>query len=405
MNVVESPASVGVGSILVGRYRLDELVGEGGMSRVFRAEDLALERTVAVKIMHAATDGSPARVRTETKLLASLGHPSLVTLYDAHIASTGPSFLVMEYVEGATLAARLADGPLPAAEVAALAIDLAEALHAVHAKNVVHRDIKPSNVLIWPSPLPDRTFRAKLTDFGIAYLIDSTRVTSPGTVIGTAAYLAPEQVRGEAPSPAADIYSLGLVLLESLTGVRAFGNALGHEAIVARLTTSPSIPDDTPEPWRVLFAAMTAPDPARRPTALQVALAATALRGQDASTGTIVSLITDPTVAAPAVAELEPTSHPDVPTEASPAPDARRGPDPTLVLAQDDDPPVPAPAPARRRRGFTAVLLVCVGLAVAAAIAIGVAFSTQQPEPAPALPGNVEPLGTHLQQLLDEVSP
>ena len=187
----------------------------------------------------------------------------------------------MEYVDGPTLSARLAAGPLPPPEeIAALAVDIAEALHVVHEKGVVHRDIKPSNVLLWNSPLPDRAFRAKLADFGIARLLDSTRVTVPGTVIGTAAYLAPEQVRGEEPSPAADIYSLGLMLIEALTGKRAFAAALGHEALIARLTVSPTIPDEVSGGWRTLLTAMTASNPARRPTALQVALAATASAGR-----------------------------------------------------------------------------------------------------------------------------
>ena len=224
MTDLKSPPHTGTGSILHGRYRLDQTIGEGGMARVYRAEDLALRRTVAIKVMRGLADGTPAgdRAHSETTLLASLSHPSLVTLYDAHVSTSEPSYLVMEYVQGPTLGARLAVGALPPSEVAALALDLAEALHVVHERGIVHRDIKPSNVLLWTSPLPDRAFRAKLTDFGIAYLLDSTRVTAPGTVIGTAAYLAPEQVRGEQPSSAADIYSLGLLLLESLTGQRAF---------------------------------------------------------------------------------------------------------------------------------------------------------------------------------------
>lgn len=412
MSGVESPAEAGIGSVLAGRYRLDELVGEGGMSRVYRAEDLSLERTVAVKVMRASTDGSPARVRSETTLLASLSHPSLVTLYDAHVSAGSPSFLVMEYVEGRTLGDRLAAGPLAPGEVAALAIDLAEALHVVHEKGVVHRDIKPSNVLLWQSPLPDRSFRAKLTDFGIAYLLDSTRVTSPGTLIGTAAYLAPEQVRGEVPSPAADIYSLGLVLLESLTGRPAFGGALGHEAIVARLATSPVVPDDLPGTWRTLLTAMTAPDAARRPTALQVALAATTLRGTDAVTADISEILAEPTRAVP-LDELMGTGSTgtraaalDTPTEAH-APFTGGTSQATKVLPHPAAPSAPArgAAPRDRRRVWTIVAVVA-GVLLAGAIAGGIALAAQpQSEPPPALPTNVEPLGTDLQTLLEEVTP
>ncbi|WP_345799890.1 serine/threonine-protein kinase [Microbacterium sp. AZCO] len=395
MTDLRSAAGVSTGDILDGRYRLDETIGEGGMARVYRAEDLALERPVAIKVMRGPTEGTPARdrVRSETTLLAGLSHPSLVTLYDAHISAEKPSYLVMELVEGKTLRDRLdAGGPLPPDEVAALAVDLSEALHVVHERGIVHRDIKPANVLLWPSPLPDREFRAKLTDFGIAYLLDATRVTSPGTVIGTAAYLAPEQLRGEKPSPAADIYGLGLVLLEALTGTRAFPHAVGHEAVLARLAVSPSIPDDLPGTWRAMLTAMTASNPARRPTALQVALAGTALRERHPSTGEVLAAFMDPAATAPEAIPAPPPL-PDPP----PAP-------PTEVLS-----PTPAhhsePAP---KRGRVALILAgIVALVIAAAFAIGVAaaVTSAEPEPIPTLPAVQEPLGTHLQDLLETVTP
>ncbi|QIG39973.1 serine/threonine protein kinase [Microbacterium sp. 4R-513] len=406
---------VGTGSILDGRYRLDETIGEGGMARVYRAQDMALQRTVAIKVMRGPTEGAPAqdRVRSETTLLASLGHPSLVTLYDAHISATEPSYLVMEFVEGKTLRDRLDQGPLPPDEVAALAIDLAEALHVVHEKSVVHRDIKPSNILLWPSPLPDRTFRAKLTDFGIAYLLDATRVTSPGTVIGTAAYLAPEQVRGEKPSPAADIYGLGLVLLEALTARRAFADAVGHEAIVARLTVSPTIPLELPATWRALLAAMTASNPERRPTALQVALAATELREPRPSTGEVLAALMDPAMTAPSSITAPSTIEEEVfsmQAEASVAtppgtpvvPETTR----TQLLVPDEPPHHADGSRDRRRTWILAVVGVLLAIAVATVIAVGVAVSTNSaPDPTPSLPAVEEPLGTHLQDLLDEVTP
>ncbi|MFH8249368.1 serine/threonine-protein kinase [Microbacterium sp. B2969] len=387
---------IGTGDILGGRYRLDEAIGEGGMARVYRAEDLALERPVAIKVMRGPAEGTPARerVRSETTLLAGLSHPSLVTLFDAHISSVEPSYLVMEYVEGKTLRDRLdAGGPLPPDEVAALAVDLSEALHVVHEKGIVHRDIKPSNVLLWPSPLPDREFRAKLTDFGIAYLLDATRVTSPGTVIGTAAYLAPEQLRGEKPAPAADIYGLGLVLLEALTGRRPFPNAVGHEAVLARLSVAPEIPDDLPGTWRAMLAAMTAANPARRPTALQVALAGTALRERHPSTGEVLAAFMDPAATAP---------------EALPAPPAPEFDTRTLVFAPPP-PPLP-PAAAHHATPRSRVVLILAGvvalvIAVAFAIGIAAAVNSASPEPLPSLPANEEPLGTHLHDLLESVTP
>ncbi|MEU1970734.1 serine/threonine-protein kinase [Microbacterium sp. NPDC019599] len=435
----------GTGSILDSRYRLDEKIGEGGMAQVYRAEDLSLQRTVAIKLMRGPTEGSRERDRviSETTLLASLSHPSLVTLFDAHISTTEPSYLVMEYIEGKTLRDRLDSGPLGSDEVAALAVDLAEALHVVHEKGVVHRDIKPSNVLLWPSPLPDREFRAKLTDFGIAYLLDATRVTAPGTVIGTAAYLAPEQLRGEPPSTAADVYGLGLVLLESLTGQRAFAHAVGHEAIVARLAVSPTVPDDLPGTWHALLTAMTASNPARRPTALQIALAATELRERHPSTGEVLAAIMDPAItpsetpvaaasqpgAAIAGAAIPPRPAPPLPeathadvthadtthADATPIPEATPAgapPDPTQasdtetrthVFPVEDVPEAPA---AGKRRTTILLIAAAILLAIVAAVAIGIAAANQaEPEQAPPLPAIEEPLGTHLDELYEEVTP
>ena len=421
MAEMKSSFGIDVGTILDARYRLDAVIGEGGMARVFRAEDVALSRTVAIKVMRAPTDESPVRVQSETTLLASLSHPSLVTLFDAHISEHEPSYLVMEYVDGPTLAARLAAGPLPSPEVAALAVDLAEALHVVHQKGVVHRDIKPSNVLLWNSPLPDRAFRAKLTDFGIARLLDSTRVTLPGTVIGTAAYLAPEQVRGEEPSSAADIYSLGLMLLEALTGKRAFGPAMSHESLIARLTVAPTIPRSVPVGWRALLTAMTASNPPRRPTALQVVLAATILRSEDATADDVVAVLEDPPVAAPAHAPADSTVATVIgsPTETTGAtspgsvpesmpdsgPSSESEPDRTKVLTAPVD--IEQARPARRPKGIAAIVAV-LAVVVAGAIAVGVLLATTQPDAGstvPTLPAVEEPLGTHLDDLLESVTP
>ena len=137
-------------------------------------------------------------------------------------------------------------GPVDPQIVASLAIDIAEGLHVAHEHGVVHRDIKPSNVLLWESPLPGREWRAKLADFGIAYLLDSARVTTPGVIVGTMAYIAPEQARGAAPAPAADIYAFGLLLIEALTGARPFGDAEGIGTVVARLSSAPDDPRVAP---------------------------------------------------------------------------------------------------------------------------------------------------------------
>lgn len=263
-------------AMLDGRYRLGECVGQGGMARVYRAEDVLLGRSVAIKLlrpeMEAAT--TSARARGEMTVLASLNHPALVTLYDAQLAPGRPEYLVMEFVAGPTLAARIAEGPLSAREAAGLAADLAEGLHVVHDAGIVHRDIKPSNVLLSQTSILGSRSGAKLADFGIAVLVDSARLTQPGTVIGTAAYLAPEQLTGAPPAPPADIYALGLVILEALTGRRAFPRAEGVGEALARLSAAPEIPDALGPEWVTLLTRMTARRPEDRPSAAEVFTAA-----------------------------------------------------------------------------------------------------------------------------------
>ncbi len=260
---VSGPAQPG--ELLDGRYRLEHLIGEGGMGSVWRASDEALGRTVAVKVFWAgATEDSDAvRRESEKRLLASLSHPSLVTLFDAQLSHEGRSYLVMEYIDGGTLGSLISAGPISPPDAASVAADLGEALHVVHAAGIIHRDVKPANILLRPPLTPNHTFRAVLADFGIAYLIDSARVTTPGTAIGTAAYISPEQVRGHAPSTASDIYSLGLVLLEALSGRRAFPQQTPMESISVRLTTPPDVPGDWGYGWRSLLTSMTAIDPQR----------------------------------------------------------------------------------------------------------------------------------------------
>ncbi|WP_194397573.1 serine/threonine-protein kinase [Microbacterium atlanticum] len=293
-------------ALLDGRYRLGECVGEGGMARVYRAEDVVLGRTVAIKLIRPGVDGaSSERARSEMTVLASLNHPSLVTLYDARLEPGRPEYLAMEFVKGPTLAKRLEAGALPPHIVAHLATELAEALHVVHRAGIVHRDIKPSNVLLSPPQIPGARPRAKLADFGIAYLLDASRLTSPGLVIGTVAYLAPEQVRGGDPAAASDIYSLGLVLLESLTGERVHPRGAGMAAAVARLETPPTVPESLGPGWMQLLSRMISVEPGDRPTAAEVAAAVGKLiermpphRASAAHTAATVPL-TAPTLVAP----------------------------------------------------------------------------------------------------------
>jgi eukaryotic-like serine/threonine-protein kinase len=255
------------------------------MASVYRGEDLALGRQVAVKVFAEAAEGidDSDRRKSETALLASLAHRALVRLYDAsRDPGTGREFLVMELVDGSDLRETLKLGPLGPADAAGMLADLAEALHVIHARGIVHRDVKPANVLLEPAHLPSRRWNAKLADFGIARLIDDARLTRTGLLVGTPGYLSPEQVSGAAPSPAADIYSLGLLVLEARTGETPFpGPAV--EAASARLVRDPGIPESLGPDWVSLLRAMTAREPGERPSALEVAIAATALDTSSAS--------------------------------------------------------------------------------------------------------------------------
>ena len=256
-------------SVLHDRYRVDSFVGKGGMASVYRAHDQMLGRDVAVKLFEPAPANTEelARQHHELAVLASLNHPSLVTLHDAGIDRTDPEnprrFLVMELVKGKNLKEALAEGPMTRRQVAQLAYDLAEGLEYAHHHGVVHRDVKPANILLAEYTSHGVRTRAKLADFGIAQSPNSLP-SSSGSATGTAAYLSPEQARGEALGPASDVYSLGLVLLEALSGQPSFtGPKL--QAAMARLIDDPEVPDDLPVDWRIVLTGMTARAIADRP--------------------------------------------------------------------------------------------------------------------------------------------
>lgn len=256
-------------TVIAGRYVLGDLLGEGATARVHRAHDQLLDRAVAVKLFHPGTvELGRDRRAQEVQALRALEHPGLVSLYDAG-TDEGHAYLVMELAEGPNLAKRLATGPLPGDEVTRLGVQLAEALAHVHAHGVTHRDLKPANILLAGG-------RALIADFGVARLVDATRVTATGATVGTAAYLAPEQVLGERPGPPADVYALGLVLLECLSGVREYQGTLAESAVV-RLHRQPDVPEGLPEPLSLALRAMIAREPDARPTA---ATAARALLGE-----------------------------------------------------------------------------------------------------------------------------
>jgi len=204
-----------IGTVLSGRYRLESKLGSGGMSTVYLARDETLQRWVAVKVMHREMSDQPdqlERFRREARAVAQLSHPNVVAVIDAG-EDGGYPYIVFEHVEGETLKQRIDRlGRLPVDEAVAYGIEVGRGLAAAHAQRLIHRDVKPQNVLI------DAEGRAKVTDFGIARSLESDGLTKTGRVLGTTDYVAPEQAMGQAVDARCDIYSLGVLLYEMLTG-------------------------------------------------------------------------------------------------------------------------------------------------------------------------------------------
>src|ERR687894_2515631 len=204
-----------IGTLIGERYRLEEKIGAGGMSTVYRAFDPTLERWVAIKLMHSNISSDPdqlERFRREARAVARLSHPHVVTVIDFG-EDDGTPYIVLEYVEGETLKDRIRRmGGLPVDEAIAYAIEIGRALSAAHAARLVHRDVKPQNALV------NSDGRAKVTDFGIARSLEAQGLTMTGRVLGTTDYVSPEQAMGEQVGPQSDVYSLGVCLYEMLTG-------------------------------------------------------------------------------------------------------------------------------------------------------------------------------------------
>src|SRR3954452_24633015 len=204
-----------IGTLISDRFRLEEKVGAGGVSSVYRAFDPTLERWVAIQLMHRdiSTDADQLeRFRREARAVASLSHPHIVTVIDAG-EDEGAPYIVFEYVDGETLKERIRRvGRLPIPEAVAYAVEIGRALSCAHSHRLVHRDVKPQNVLIDPEG------RAKVTDFGIARSLEAHGLTATGRVLGTTDYVSPEQALGHEVTEQSDIYSLGICLYEMLTG-------------------------------------------------------------------------------------------------------------------------------------------------------------------------------------------
>jgi hypothetical protein len=337
---------------LAQRYEVGPVIGRGVGSSVFRAHDTLLDRDAAVKTFRVETD---ARARRELGLLAMMDHPGLVPVYDVE-EHAGRAFVVMALLDGGSLANRLGEhgaesGGLVLTEALRTTGSVAGALDHIHRAGVLHRDVTPANVLY------DGDGRAHLSDFGVAFVADAPRITDTGLTVGAAPYLAPEQVRGEPAGAPADVYALGLVLIEALTGRRAFpGDPLA--AAQARLDREPTVPPGLPRSVADLVAAMTRDDPAARPDAAAVSIG---LRQ--------------------ALVDAEPLTRPAVlagPGATSSGPAARTGtPIPPWTSVRERLAPT-------RRRGTpratgTRGVLVLAGLAASAVIAGTVAIATSGP--------------------------
>ncbi len=456
MNASPSKATA---EVLGGRYRLGEVIGRGGMASVYSARDENLGRDVALKLFapQSADADELKRQQAEIELLATLNHPSLVTLFDAGTDTRIPDeprpFLTMELVEGQDLRSRIRHSPVPLDELAVIGAGLADALAYVHSLGIIHRDIKPANVLL-VQVRAGEPLRPKLTDFGIARIVDGTRLTATGTMVGTAAYLSPEQARGAYMGPASDIYSLGLVLLECLTGAVEYpGSAV--ESAVARLHRAPVVPDGVPAEWAQLIRAMTALDPLDRPAAVELEVA---LRQALVSPGSLPGLLAEertrvlpaPPARPPRSAstpglqagELHPADNPPASLHrtaqdtapntaretapAAPAEPAPGGSGPeagTAPRAPRRDTPAPGPARKRRpgrsaatpgpfarfrksrRRTKTAVAVGLAVLLLAAAVMFAVTLAAPPTDAVVPYPSVTGTLGDHLKQLQESVQP
>jgi outer membrane biosynthesis protein TonB len=368
--------------LVAGRFRLIRRLGAGAMASVFLAEDVELGRRVAIKRLHPDSGAEVApRFRREMRVAASLSHPNVVKVFDA-IEHEGAVLLVMEYVDGPSLAQRMGDGPLPPDEALAILRPLAGAVDHLHAQGVIHRDVKPANVML------DNEDRVKLTDLGIASAAQATGITTTGTILGTPAYMAPEMFDGDRATDAADVYSVAAIAFEMLTGRRAREG--GTPAVVAmRAATQP--PPDVRDVWpeaAALAAAIAhgmARDPAERPpsaTALVDEIAAALETDADAPVG--AAEVAPPAPAEPPRTEPAPPEPvrtepaPPAPVRAEPAPPApvRAEPAPPEPVRAEPARPAPAPSPPPRRERRSPAVLVAAAAAVLALAAIAAVLLT-----------------------------
>jgi serine/threonine-protein kinase len=374
---------------LSGRYETGERLGSGGMSNVYKATDRILERTVAVKILaeHLSDDERfVARFRREALAVAKLIHPNIVQVYDTGV-DEGRHYIVMEYVEGRSGAQILQrQGPVEPEIAAEIGIQACAGLDYAHRRGIIHRDVKPGNLMIVGGPVGGGAeMTVKLTDFGIARAIEQTRITQVGSVVGTAAYLAPEQVRGEEATPATDVYALGVVLYQFLTGRLPYEGSSLAELAVRQQNEKPLPPStyDEAVPASLSGAVLRAleGDPNRRYASADE-LAGGLRRGLEGEDVTLPAEegATPTRMLGEDTAATRQLGRDTAQTEYRPVQSQTRRPEPRIA----PPPPRPAPrAPAPRKRSpfsrFLRFVLALVALVlVAAAVATAVIVTTDK---------------------------
>lgn len=389
--------------MVAGRYRLDERIGAGGMGVVWRAHDELLHRTVAVKQLvlgpgltpEAAEEGR-ARAMREGRIAARLQHPHAINVFDVALGpdleggQDAQPWLVMEYLPSRSLADVLAEGPLPAREVARIGRQVADALAAAHREGIVHRDVKPGNVLI------GQNGTVKITDFGIARASWDETVTRTGVLTGTPAFFAPEVARGEAPDPASDVFSLGSTLYAAVEGVPPFGHDDNTLALLRSVADGDVRPQVTEGPLSELIMKMLRYDPALRPvmsvtrdvlgriaakesrTPTTSALPAGSDTSPDPRTPRAVPPRATAVERAPDVAKMpaptddEPAAPESVPSAVEVVPEARQA-QPVADVRTEDPPPPRTGTPGPRwwqRRRVLAGLVVALLLTIAALVVV-----------------------------------
>jgi eukaryotic-like serine/threonine-protein kinase len=397
------------GAVISNRYELEDRLGSGGMSSVYRATDRVLERTVAVKVLaeHLSDDEKfVARFRREALAVAKLIHPNIVQVYDTGV-DEGRHYIVMEYVEGRSGAQLLQRrGRLDPQTAAQIGVQGCAGLEYAHRQGIIHRDVKPGNLMVIGGPAVASDgggggeMTVKLTDFGIARAAEQTRLTQVGSVVGTAAYLAPEQTRGEEATPASDVYALGVVLYQFLTGRLPYEGSTLAELAIRRENETPLAPDSyddsIPETLSAAVLRALESDPQRRygsartlASALRMGLAGqdpTVLDSGEALTRSMEEPPTERTRRLPAT-DYEPAK-----------PTAPRRPPPRRAAPPPPPPAAPAPARPPRRSGlgtFARFLGALLVIAIIAAIVVAIVLLVTEV-------GQQTDIGLELRETLDD---